>query len=87
MYYDKNYEVPTDDASRIQKVSLIKPSSTTHNNNMDQRCVILPIVDKTSNSLKISSPKNNTFAPPGYYMLFILDGKDIPSEGKFVKLV
>ncbi|QLH07530.1 glyoxal oxidase [Nitrosopumilus ureiphilus] len=86
MSYNNNYEIHTDDASSIQKVSLIKISSTTHNNNMDQRCLMLPIINQTANILTVSSPKNNTFAPPGYYMLFILDGNDVPSVGKFVKV-
>jgi len=86
MKYDKNYKISTDDASSIQKVSLIKVSSTTHNNNMDQRCLMLPIVNQTANSLTVSSPKDNTYATPGYYMLFILDENDVPSIGKFVKV-
>ena len=84
--YNTNFEVTASNAKNIQKVSLIRVSSTTHNNNMDQRCLMLNIVEKTSNALKLSSPKDSTFAPPGYYMLFILNYEDIPSIGKFVRV-
>lgn len=86
MKYNENYKITTDDASNIKKISLIKVSSTTHNNNMDQRCLILPIVNQTTNSLTVSSPKDNTYATPGYYMLFILDENNVPSVGKFLKI-
>jgi len=53
---------------------------------MDQRCIVLPIKEQTKDTLKLSSPKDSTYAPPGYYMLFILNNKNIPSIGKFVKV-
>jgi hypothetical protein len=60
-------------------VVLIKNSSTTHNNNMDQRCLVLTILDQANDILKLSSPKDGTYAPPGHYMLFILNKKNVPS--------
>jgi len=84
--YNTNFEVATSNAQNILRVSLIKVSSTTHNNNMDQRCLMLHIVDRTNNALKLSSPKDSTYAPPGYYMLFILNKKNVPSVAKIVKV-
>jgi len=83
--YNTIFEVTKNDV-HIEKVSLIKSSSTTHNNNMDQRCIVLPIKEQTKNALKLLSPKDSTYAPPGYYMLFILDEENVPSVGKFVKV-
>jgi len=83
--YNTIFEVTKNDV-HIEKVSLIKSSSTTHNNNMDQRCIVLPIKEQTKNALKLLSPKDSTYAPPGYYMLFILDEEKVPSVGKFVKV-
>ena len=84
--YNTNFEVATSNAQNISRVSLIKVSSTTHNNNMDQRCLMLHIVDRTNNALKLSSPKDSTYAPPGYYMLFILNKKNVPSVAKIVRV-
>jgi hypothetical protein len=71
--YNIDFEVKTTDSSGITHVVLIKNSSTTHNNNMDQRCLVIPISYETNNVLKLSSPKDGTYAPPSYYMLFILN--------------
>jgi len=84
MQYDTPYEITTD--SDISKVSLVRVSSTTHNNNMDQRCLFLDILEKSDNVIKLQSPKDGTWAPPGYYMLFAIDKKGIPSVGEFVRL-
>lgn len=83
-HYDIDFQIKTD-TSDIAKAVLIKNSSTTHNNNMDQRCVVTPILDQVNDVLKLSGPKDGTYAPPGHYMLFILDKKNIPSAAKIVK--
>jgi hypothetical protein len=82
--YDSIFEVESPDSSEIAKAVLIKNSSTTHNNNMDQRCLVLQILDQVNNILELSGPKDGTYAPPGPYMLFILDKKNVPSIAKIV---
>ena len=84
MQYDTQYEITTDSAN-ITRVSLIRMSSTTHNNNMDQRCLFLNIIDNSA-TLKIQSPKDGSWAPPGYYLLFVVDDHGIPSIGKSVRV-
>ena len=83
IHYDRDFEIKTD-TSDIAKAVLIKNSSTTHNNNMDQRCVVMRIFDQVNDVLKLSGPNDGTYAPPGHYMLFILDKKNIPSVAKMV---
>jgi hypothetical protein len=84
--YNTDFEVKAPDSSEITHVVMIKNSSTTHNNNMDQRCLVIPISYETNNVLKLSSPKDGTYAPPGYYMLFILNRDNVPSFAKIVKV-
>jgi len=84
--YDTSFEINSPDSAEIAKIVLIRCSSTTHNNNMDQRCVVLSITDVSNNSLKVQSPKDSTYAPPGYYLLFILNNENVPSKGEFVKV-
>lgn len=84
--YDSAFQISVDDVQNIEKVSLIRVSSTMHNNNMDQRCLFLNILEKFDNTIKSYSPKDGTWAPPGYYMLFVVDEKGIPSLGEFVRL-
>lgn len=40
-----------------------------------------------SGVLKARAPANGNLAPPGYYLLFVLDSKGVPSPGLFVRLV
>jgi len=84
--YDSTFQITTDSVDNIEKISLIRISSTTHNNNMDQRCLFLHILEKSNNTIKLQSPKDGTWAPPGYYMLFVVDKKGIPSIGEIVRL-
>jgi len=84
--YDSSFKITVNDTENIKDVSMIRASSTTHNNNMDQRCVFLHILEKSESTIKLQSPKDGTWAPPGYYMLFILDRNNVPSTGEFIKV-
>ncbi|MGI0011146.1 MAG: galactose oxidase-like domain-containing protein [Nitrosopumilaceae archaeon] len=84
--YDSTFEISISSEEEIDSVVLIRLSSTTHNNNMDQRYVGLSILEKHANLMKVKSPKNGTYAPPGYYMLFLLNDHKIPSVAKFVRI-
>lgn len=84
--YGSTFEVKSPNASEINNVVLIRNSSSTHNNNMDQRCLVLSILDQANNVLKLSAPKDGSYGPPGYYMLFILDNENIPSVAEIVRL-
>ena len=67
------------------KAVLIRPGSVTHNNNMSQRFIGLEIIERASTNLTLKSPRDGKVAPPGYYMLFVLD-RGIPSIARFVHL-
>jgi hypothetical protein len=36
--------------------------------------------------LQLLAPPNANIAPPGYYMLFVLNGAGVPSEAKFIQV-
>jgi hypothetical protein len=86
--YRSSFEVSTveNDIDDIKMVSLIRLSSTTHNNNMDQRCILLSIMDRSVNTLKLSTPKDGSWAPPGHYMLFVVNNDGVPSVGKIIQV-
>jgi PKD repeat protein len=83
--YGTTFTVATPQAADIQKVSLIRLGSVTHAFDMNQRLQWLPFV-RQSAALDVSAPAGGTRAPPGHYMLFILNGAGVPSEGKIVKV-
>ncbi|CAN1167998.1 Aldehyde oxidase GLOX [Linum perenne] len=73
-------------------VRMVAPSFTTHSFAMNQRMVVLRILDLEQKkkqpgmySLKALAPSTAAIAPPGYYMLFVVHA-GIPSSCLWVKL-
>jgi hypothetical protein len=83
LVYGQNFTVQTPDPARIAKVSLIRFGSVTHCINMSQRYLQLSFV-VGSGSLTVTAPANADLAPPGNYLLFILDSNGIPSVAAIV---
>ena len=83
--YGQGFSVQTVDASRIAKVVLIGLSNVTHTFNMNQRYVPMTF-SPGAGLLSVVAPANSNIAPPGYYLLFIVDTSGIPSVAAFVKL-
>jgi hypothetical protein len=83
--YATSFSVQTPDASRIATVSLIRLGSVTHAINMGQRFQSLPF-QTGDGTLTVQAPDNGNIAPPGFYMLFILDGNGIPSVASILKV-
>jgi hypothetical protein len=77
------FTVATPDAARIAHVNLLRLSSDTHGFNSNQRFVPLSFA-AASGQLAVTGPSSNIVAPPGHYLLFILDGNGIPSVGAIV---
>ncbi|MDQ4101569.1 MAG: DUF1929 domain-containing protein [Thermoproteota archaeon] len=84
--YGGTITIPTPDAANVAKVSLIRVSATTHHYNTDQRLIWLQIQNKTDSSVTVKAPINNKLAPPGYYLIHVLNSAGVPSVGKFIKL-
>lgn len=83
--YGASFQVQTPDAANISSVVLMKDGSTTHAFDMDQRMVGLSFT-AGSGVLNVTAPPNGNTAPPGYYMLFLINNAGVPSVAKFVQL-
>ena len=83
--YGQTFFVGTPDAASITKVTWIQVSSVTHTNNMGQRINRLSFA-QTTDGLNVTSPSNPNLAPPGYYMLFILNGNSVPSVAQIIRI-
>jgi hypothetical protein len=46
----------------------------------------LQITSKTSSSVTVKAPINSKLAPPGYYLVHVLNGAGVPSVGSFIKI-
>ena len=83
--YGSSFQVQTPDAASIGSVVLIRPGTPTHAFDMDQRMVRLSFTTGTG-TLDVVAPPNGNIAPPGYYMLFVLNSAGVPSVARFVRL-
>ena len=84
--YGETFFVDTAQAADIESVVFIRPSATTHSINMEQRYVPLGFSQVDADTLALTAPTARNTAPPGYYMLFIVDSQGRPSEAPFVRL-
>jgi hypothetical protein len=83
--YGATIDIQTPDAARIAAVSFMRMGSATHAFDMDQRLVPLAFAAGTG-SLSVQMPANGNLAPPGYYMLFILDTNGVPSVAAIMRI-
>lgn len=83
--YGQPFTVQTDQAASISKVTLIRLTSVTHAFNENQRLNTLPFTRGTG-SVNITPPANANLAPPGHYLLFVVNAIGIPSIGSIVQL-
>jgi hypothetical protein len=83
--YGSSFQVQTPDAANIGSVVLLKNGSVTHAFNMDQRMVGLSFT-AGSGVLTVTAPSGGNIAPPGYYMLFLVNKSGVPSVANFVQV-
>ena len=83
--YGSSFQVQTPSASSISSVVLVRAGSPTHAFDMDQRLVGLNFT-AGSGVLNVTAPPNGSIAPPGYYLLFVLNSSGVPSVAQFVQL-
>jgi len=91
--YGTLFSVTYTSTSAIRSAVLVRPGSTTHTLDMEQRLVGLcgpspqpPCSGSGPGSLTLTSPPNGNIAPPGYYMLFLLNSAGVPSKAQFLQL-
>ena len=84
--YGKQFDIEVADADTIKSVAIIRPSNTTHCLNPEQRYVGLKFESKSGILLSVQVPANKSLAPPGYYMLFVLNSEGVPNIAPFVLL-
>jgi hypothetical protein len=83
--YGQAFLVKSPQAATIAKVTWIRLSSVTHAFNMDQRFLSLPFV-QVSNGVLVTAPADGNLSPPGYYLLFVLNGAGVPSLARIVRI-
>jgi hypothetical protein len=66
---------------------LVAPGAVTHGVDMNQRHVELSVLGRVGGKgLNVRMPASPSIAPPGWYMLFVLDAAGTPSVARWVQL-
>jgi hypothetical protein len=83
--YNASFTLSVSSAAPIAKVTWIRLSTVTHATNMNQRMNYLSFT-ATGSTLTITAPANANLAPPGHYMLFVVDANGVPSVAKIIRV-
>ena len=84
--YGAKFNIRTPNSTDVSSVVFVRPGSSTHSFDMEQRLVSLAFQPGATGTVKASAPPNGSIAPPGYYMLFLINQAGVPSTAKFVHL-
>lgn len=86
--YGQPFTIDTPQAAEIESVALIALSAVTHSGNYTQRFVEIDftVAAEAEDRLIAVGPPNANNAPPGYYMLFILNSGGVPAIATFLQL-
>ena len=89
--YAATITLDVDDTSAIESVVLMRPGSTTHSFDADQRGILLDFEVADGDTLTATLPPDSTVAHPGHYMLFVNKADSqgrgqIPSEASWIQL-
>ena len=84
--YAKPFSATVSSNNGVSKVNLIRLGSTTHHFNFEQRFIELDY-QKDGDSLTLQAPAHGNLAPPGFYMLFVLDDNGVPAIAKNVQIL
>ena len=97
--YGETFTVETDRPGDIVSVVLMAPGAVTHSVDMNQRYVALDFgpaqpqvvtgavagINPVSRAaLTVAAPTAQPLAPPGFYLLFLVDANGVPSVGEFI---
>jgi hypothetical protein len=84
IHYGQTLAVETGDAASVRRGTLIRLSSVTHAFNQSQLIVPLSFTATGATTLRGDGPGDPNVAPPGPYMLFLVNDRGVPSQAKLV---
>lgn len=85
IHTNATFFVGTPDAASIAKVALIRTGAVTHFFDQNERYLPLSFT-QTTGGLNVTAPSDLNLAPPGFYMLFIVNSSGVPSVAPFLQV-
>ncbi|HEU5303684.1 MAG TPA: galactose oxidase-like domain-containing protein [Gemmatimonadales bacterium] len=83
--YGQTFRVATPNAAQISTVRWIRLGSVTHAFDASARANTLTFT-VNGGDVEVTAPASPNLAPPGHYLLFILNRNGIPSAGKVIQV-
>jgi galactose oxidase len=83
--YGQQFSIVTPNAAQVTAVRWIKLGAVTHAFDAGQRANTLSFAI-TPTGVDVTAPDRPQLAPPGYYLVFILNRNGVPSKGEVVKV-
>jgi plastocyanin len=84
--YGTTFNLSTPNAADVTEVVLLRAGTVTHGFNMSQRGLECVISGVGAGVLNVDMPANANLAPPGWYLIFILNSSRVPSTGRWVRV-
>jgi len=85
--YNQTFNIPMSGAEDVSRAMFIRLSAVTHAWNMGQRSIPMAFGAVGPEELEIVAPPDMMTAPPGHYMLFVLNGAGIPAVAPIVQII
>jgi len=86
VHIGQEFTVDTLDARYVERVVLVRPMAATHHTDSEQRLLNLVKLRRGRCSIRVRAPANHRLAPPGYYMLFLVNTEGVPSVAEFIEI-
>jgi hypothetical protein len=83
--YSQVFSIATPNAAQVTEVRWIRLGSVTHAFDMGARANTLRFA-RSQSGVEVTAPDTPNHAPPGHYMLFILNRNGVPSQGKIIRI-
>jgi len=84
--YGQAFTVQTPSAAGIVKATWIRLSSVTHAFNQNQRLNRLTVTPGGTSTVIVNAPASSREAPPGHYMLFLINSSGVPSIARIIRI-
>ena len=84
--YGAAFQVSTPSPTAIEEVVLMRAGAVTHGFNHNQRYVGCRITGTAGGAVHAIAPTDGNVAPPGHYLLFLVDHDRVPSLGAWLRL-
>jgi len=84
--YGQSIQIKSPQSANIRWASLLRNCVTTHSFDGSQRLVDLDVTSRNGGVVTATVPQNRNIAPPGWYMLFLVDNSGVPSVASWIRL-